>query len=70
MVSRRGAPPLRGSAGIGVRAALIFAPLCGAVGLFATLNPVVGLLATVGGGLVAGVFFGVSARLGSRSQQE
>ena len=49
---------------IGIRAGLIFAPLCGAIGLFATLDPLVGLLATLAGGLVAGVFFGVAAHFG------
>ena len=51
--------------GIGVRAGLIFAPLCGVIALMATLDPVVGLIATLGGGLVAGVFFGVAAHFGS-----
>lgn len=49
---------------IGVRAGLIFAPLCGAIALFATLDPLVGLVATLGGGFVAGVFFGVAAHFG------
>lgn len=50
---------------IGIRAGLIFAPLCGAIALFATLDPLLGLIATVGGGLAAGAFFGVAAHLGS-----
>jgi len=50
---------------IGLRAGLIFAPLCGAIALFATLDPLVGVVATLGGGLVAGAFFGVAARFGS-----
>lgn len=48
---------------IGVRAALIFAPLCGGIALFATLNLGIAAIATLGGGMVAGVFFGVTAHL-------
>jgi len=59
-----------GPIGIGVRAALIFAPLCGAVAAFATLDPMATVLGTAGGGLVAGVFFGVAARLGERGATE
>jgi MFS superfamily sulfate permease-like transporter len=53
---------------IGLRAGLIFAPLCGAIGLFATLDPIVGVVATLGGGLGAGTFFGVAAHFGSEDE--
>ena len=58
------ARPPASSLQLGLRAGLIFAPLSGAIALFATLDPLVGLAATVGGGVVAGVFFGVAAHLG------
>ena len=48
---------------IALRAALIFAPLCGGIALLATLNLGVAALATLGGGVIAGAFFGVTARL-------
>lgn len=47
----------------GVRAALIFAPLCGGIALVATLDLGIAVLATLGGGLVAGAFFGAAAHL-------
>lgn len=59
---------MRLSLRIGSRAALIFAPLCGVIALIATLDPLVGLAGTVGGGLVAGVFFGVAAYLGRNAE--
>ena len=49
---------------IGLRAGLIFAPLCGAVGLLVTLDALTALLWALGGGALAGVFFGVADRLG------
>lgn len=55
---------------IGVRAALIFAPLCGGIALFATLNPGIATIATLGGGIVAGAFFGVSAHLAGTERTE
>ena len=51
---------------IALRAALIFAPLCGGIALLATLNLGVAALATLGGGVIAGAFFGVTARLAVR----
>ncbi len=53
-----------GSVQLGLRAGFIFAPLSGAIALFATLDPLVALAAMLGGGLFAGVFFGVAAHLG------
>lgn len=46
---------------VAVRAALIFAPLCGGIALFATLSPGIAAIATLAGGMVAGAFFGLTA---------
>ena len=48
---------------IGVRAALIFAPLCGGIALLATLDLGIAATATLVGGGVAGAFFGLTAHL-------
>ena len=48
---------------IGARAALIFAPLCGGIALLATNDLGIAAIATLGGGIVAGTFFGMTARL-------
>lgn len=55
------------SARIGLRAGLIFAPLCGAIGFIATLDLAATALATAGGGLAAGLFFGLAAYMGARN---
>ncbi len=49
---------------IALQAGLIFAPLCGGIAFLATLDPVIAVIATLGGGVIAGAFFGIAARLG------
>ncbi len=55
---------------IALRAALIFAPLCGGIALFATLDPGIAVLATIGGGIIAGAFFGLTAHFAGGDSTE
>jgi hypothetical protein len=52
---------------IALQAGMIFAPLCGGIAFVATLDLGIAVIATLAGGIFAGTFFGIAARLGGRS---